>query len=330
MEKNSYIFNFKRWPKGLLLALFFIFLFELLNVVYDDRTYPKPYDGLRLKIKNRISQQKNNVYDVLVFGDCYNLTGIDAQAIERSTSFKVYNFSTHAAQTIFSNYLMLKNYLENSQKKPKYLIMNFLPESVVFTREQLLSGDASLYGFLDGNNKEFLDEFGPLLMIKWLIPSLKHQEFLKKRFWKFQLPKQAEIDRFIESVYRDRGYYSLYGDKIYKGSLYYNFNKYKKPVSSFFDKYFRKMMDLAKENEIQVIYTMYTAPPDWYWIYTKSGMRATYFDYFKNVGSDYANFLYYMPQSILNEMGYYRDTTHLNWIGAKVLSKFLSDVILLE
>lgn len=330
MAKNLSISNFKYFPKALLLSLVFIGIIEAANLFFDDFTFPAPYDSLRMKVKNQLSHQKNNNYDVLIFGDCYNLNGVDASLMEKHTGLSVYNFSTHAANTIFSSYLMLKAYLDSSAKKPQFIIMNYLPESSVLTKEQVVAGNLStFYDFIDGNAAELAKEFGLVNTVKWLIPSLKHQEFFKKRFLEFKFPERREIKGFVRSVHDDRGYYRLYGDRVYQGELFYDTTRYQQPVSQFFDQKIRAMLDLAKKYNIPVIYTMFSAPPNWYSIYAQVGMSKRYFDYFQSLQKDYPNMLYYNPHPFLDKMEFYADSTHLNWFGAATYTEFLSRILIL-
>ena len=219
--KNLSTFNFKRLPIGFLLALLVILLFESLNLLFDDYFYKPPYVGLRVKIKNEILHNANNRFNFLILGDCYPLTGVIPDVIEAKTNLTGFNLATHVDYTILSSYCVLKNYLATCVKKPKYIIISFLPMSCSLTKEEIVSNDMRyFYDFSRNNELSFIKEFGFKQSVLFLIPSLKHQYLWKNILneistLKFLVRNSNKVVPFVNDVQAKRGYASCDEYKIF-------------------------------------------------------------------------------------------------------------------
>ena len=302
--------------------------------------YPWPYDGFRMKIKNEVSQTKDKNFDVLVLGDCYNLEGVDSNIIASNTEMTVFNFATHTNYTIWASKLMLKNYLEHNSKRPKYIVMTFLPKTFIYSKKSAVkSGLPFLYEFKKGNIKEFIKEFGHFATLKILIPSLKHQEYFRNILIPIQMvkkvvdlrekikEKEMTVEKFVRSVHDAGGYYGKYGYQFYKEFVLSAGQRYGVEPSEFFKRNFGEILDMARENNVDVIYHVFSAPPDWFKLYYDSSILKSYLDYIEAIKGTYPNVDFIHTQTFMNKMSYYRDSTHLNWGGTKVLAEFLSYTI---
>lgn len=304
-------------------GLLLIVLFEMSIAILDDRMYPPPFDGLRMKIKNRVAQRSGQDYDILILGDCFNIHGVDPLRLEDKTGLSTYNFATHAAQTVFADYVMLKNYLARN-KPPRFIILHYLPESLVYDRDLVLKESVPhLFEFIGGNQPEFAREFGWPRTIQFMLPSLKQQAFLTRHIRERGLQTTERITNFQQFVYDTRGYYKP-GKIVFRPQMYIDDRRYRKPVSPLFDKYLRKVLDLAAENDITVIYTMLTAPPQVYAMYTRAGMTQRYYEYFNGIRKEYPNIQFFNPRELLKDNRWYLDTTHLNRAGAARFTDFLA------
>jgi len=325
--KNSFTLNFKRLPTGCLLALLFIALFEIFNVIFDDYFYYTPFDGFRIKIKNELSQSYGNSFDILAVGDCYGIVGIMPAVMESETGLTCFNFSTHRHQTILASYCLLKNYLERCLKKPTYIIVSFL--YLTMRDQESTLRQAFFYDYLKGNLGTIIKEFGIESCVKFLIPSLKHQGVLAAHTQNFSFLdfQRKELDEFRKRViYFDKGYYPRNSERVFKGNnvkpILPDFS-----VSPFFKKYLDKIFDLAQRNHISLIYLVPTVP----FVGEKQNKKYTdikgYNDYIRWLKKKYADLIILSPQDMLYQKDLYRDAVHLNERGARILSLYLSQKI---
>jgi hypothetical protein len=326
--RNSFTLNSKRLPKGFLLALLLISLFEVCNVIFDDYFYWMPFDGLRIKIKNELSQSGENRFDILAVGDCYSIVGIVPAIMERETGLTCFNFSTHRNQTVLASYCLLKNYLERCLIRPKYIIVSFLYLTIRDRREMLKQ--AFFYDYIKGNLGTIIKEFGIEQCVKFLIPSLKHQELLAAYTQDPRLidsPGETVLNEFRKQViFLDKGYYPRNSERVFQGNngvpILPDFS-----VSSYFRKYLDKILDLAERNHIRVIYLVPTVPFTEEQPHTKYTDIHDYTDYIRVLKGKYPDLIILSPQDILHQKGLYRDALHLNQQGAQILSLYLSQKI---
>ena len=341
VAKNSFTFNFNRSPKGFLVALALIFVFETCNAIFDnyfyltDKRTPPDFwfEGLRIKVKNSYSQKPDKNYEIVVLGDCYNMIGVIPKIIEKNTGLDCYNFSVFAKQTIFVSYLLFDNYLAESEKKPAYLIIGFKPETLSYTKKDIIKYYMPyLFDFKEGNIFVFIKEFGIFQGIKLLFPSLKHQEVLKEFFRNplnvlERIPGKRQLDNFIKRITTDKGYYARRAKDFYKGDFKVGNSIPNFEISNFTQKYLTKILELSQKNNIKVIYLRPSMPPDVYAIYAERGIAKEYEDFVSDLKTTYEDMVDISPQDVLYNIDMYADNVHLNGKGAQILSKFLSHII---
>jgi hypothetical protein len=326
--RDSFTLNSKRLPMGFLLALVLIALFEVFNAVFDDYFYFTPFDGFRIKIKNELSQSGENRFDILAVGDCYGIVGIIPAILENKTGLTCFNFSTHRNQTILASYCLLKNYLERCSKKPKYIIVSFLYHTMRDERDMVKQ--AFFYDYIKGNFGPVIKEFGIEQCVKFLIPSLKHQDILDGYTQDPRLiviQNKTTLDEFRNRViYLDKGYYPRNEERVFQGSngdpILPDFS-----VSPFFRKYLDKILELAVQNHTRVIYLVPTVPFEGEQPHTKYTDINDYSDYVQLLKKEYPDLIILSPQDMLRQKDLYRDTIHLNQKGARMLSVYLSQEI---
>lgn len=331
VEKNLSIFSSKKIPAGCLLGFIFISAIGAFLVYFDDYIYMSPYLGLRMKMKNEISQKSGNTYDILALGDCYNLVGIDPNMIYEETGLTGFNFATHAMETIIAAYCMFDNYIKFNEKKPEILILGFIPRNCAVTLETIKKVNIiHLYNFGKGNLDVYLKEFGWKHTVKFLIPTLKHQWIVENLIlnpFSTRKPNLKKVDAFIKTVYADKGRHPWYVDDVYDKEITdlgeYNFST----VSPFFDRYLRRILDIAGEQGIQVIYNIPTVTPDRNRLYERYGNMKKYVTYYESLQKEYPKMVIVYPQNLLNEKTMYIDNFHLNGKGSKILNAFLSKKI---
>jgi len=338
--KNSSIFNSKKLPKGFLIALVLILVFEISTAAFDNYFYLAKgrnpnlwFTGLRLKVKNSYSQDPDTSHEILVLGDCYNITGVIPQIIEKNTGLSCYNFSTYAEQSTFASYLLFNNYLKKSTKKPNYLIIGFLPFTLLRTKKYIMTHSMPmLFDFKEGNVHAFIKEFGIAQGLKLIVPSLKRQGIFKQFFKNplkvlREIPNKKQLDNFIKQISVDKGHHvwcvkCVYRDNFKEENSAPNFE-----ISNFNQKYLTKILELSRENNIKVIYLHPSKPPNVYTIYVKRGIVEGYEDFLNYLKITYKDIIDINPQDILNNNNMYVNELHLNGKGAEILSNFLSHII---
>ncbi|MBF0522872.1 MAG: hypothetical protein HQL24_07460 [Candidatus Omnitrophica bacterium] len=329
MENNSFTFNFKKLPWAAITVLCVALLFEIFNRVFDDRMYPFPYDGLRMKIKNQISQTRDTGYDVLIMGDCFNLHGINPLIIEKETGLKVFNYATHSDYTILTSYILLKNHLEHNRKKPSIIVINFIPELTVYGYNAFNKRSLPfLFDIKEGNFFTLMKEIGFQKAVQLQFYSLKNSPFFSEYKFVSGLADAKEINDFKKSVWEEKGYYRRYGEGVYTDYYAPRPFRYQYRPSPFFEKYLRKILDLARENHIFVFFPMITAPEDVYEnLYRPSYMIELYFSFLANLKKEYPNLFFWGWQSEFSNCKLYRDTVHLNHKGCALFSQKIAQMI---
>ena len=99
-------------------------------------------------------------------------------------------------------------------------------------------------------------------------------------------------------------------------------------VSGYYYKYIRAMLDLAGKNNIRVIYSMSSRPPDWYELEERHGIVKQYNAFVDLLKREYPALIVLNPQRLLNEKDMYSSSSHLNKKGARLLTRFLSEALI--
>ena len=316
-----------------MLAIVMVMLFELVILYFDNELYTDLRNGVFAKVKSEVSILPGSNFDILFMGDCYNQTGIDPRIFDHFTGLSSFNFSTDAYHTVMSSYVMLKNYLQANTKKPKYIFIGFLPMVWTQTKEGIIRDYLfSLSDYKNENIVLFLKEFGLMHTVKFFIPTLKHQDFLKKTtlselLWRIR--SKGSIDRqIVDYVFQYRGVFlpPEWGDAVKVNDL---------PsqcggallVSPFFKKYLEVMLELCRKNNIKVVYTVPAVPPSW----AKQAEQCQYNkeirDYLDKLKDKYKNLSVLNPQTVLNADDLYFNELHLNVRGVEKFSKYLAEII---
>ncbi len=328
-ENNSYIFNFNRVPKACLLAILMIFVFEILNAAFDDYFYSPPILwGLRIKTKAELVCERGNNFDMLVLGDSYNTYGIIPKEIYGKTGLSCYNFSMYSPESPFISYCALKDYLNRCAKKPRFIIIGYLQPPDGYARPKNCAIDELNYNtfFIGKNMFLFVKEFGILPVLKTVIPSLRHQDALRKMFsYKFSDKK------LIEAVAKEISFYNGYqpykNDEIYTGraDMWRDLPRYK--VGPLFLKYMKCFLTLACDNNIKVIYLIPSEFSDRYKDSVNRGIVRQYSSLLRLLKKEFPEMIVWGAQDLLNKKELYSDCIHLNRKGALLLSDYLSENI---
>jgi len=331
VAKNLFTFTFKKLPVGFLLALLGIFMFESFNILFDKYLYKPPYDGLKLYTENKISQNQKNKFDYIVLGDCHVHFGVMPVYIDKITGLTGFNLANDTGQTIFCSYCFLKHYLEKCAHKPKYIILSFLRQSCALTKMDIIEyrkQDYSFYDIKDDNKLSIINEFGLKNAYVYLIPSLKHQYLFKAKFkdlfrlW--SIPKNLNKAKlFIQNIWIAKGYNSQPDVKDFTTGKYKpGIEMFK--VSEFFDKYLRAILDIARSNNIKVIYTIPTDYKDHYEEEKSAGAVDAYINYLERLRMEYKNMIIFYPEQDIEQKYLYAYPQHLNYHGALKLSDDLA------
>ncbi|MCP4603636.1 MAG: hypothetical protein GY847_24485 [Proteobacteria bacterium] len=305
-------------------------MFEVANASLDDyfyllapnRPFNESLQSLRMKIKNEVSQKTDNAYDALVLGDCHNLIGIKPNIITKKTGLSCYNFATHRRQSILSTYAMLSNYLNSCQKKPKYMIIGFISDTLSDSKERI--SKANLFDFKKGNLYLLGREFGIFQAVKFSVPSLKHQYFYKtllKKPTSMLIPDKKQIANFYKQVHDNKGYYPWRAKKIQSSR---SRRRRIFTVSDFAKQYLVSILQLSLDNDIKVLYSIPALPPNWYKANQKSGSVPIYEEFVKEIKKEFPSIAFIRSQKTLNRNDLYVGRNHLNGAGATLLSEFLA------
>jgi len=313
------------------MASLMILIFEAFNLIWDDYFYRSPFDGLRANLKNEIALKKGNTYDLLIFGGCYSIKGFIPKVIDKETGLTSFNFSTYDLHSIFSQQLILKNYLRRNSKIPQYVVLSYGPYNA-FNVGKTLS-EENLYFFYDINNGnfiEFLREFGLGRTLSLFIPSLKHQYFYELFIRMRQLPRltpKEKVDDFIKLTYDSGGYDPTNNQNVYDGEIDLDVLQMILDVPPFFKKYITKFLNMAIENNIKVIFVIQTRPKVWHDVELKSGKLKVFKEYMEMLKREYPEMVVLDAQEDLDNSDLYADFFHVNEKGAIALSKLLSEKI---
>lgn len=325
MVKNLFISSFKKIPRAFLSVALLALVFEGGNLVFDDFFYAPPFYGFRVNVLNEFTQAPGHDYDIIAFGDSYNARGIMPEILEKETGLSCYNLSTYFRESILAPYCYLKNYIASCDKKPKYIIMGFIMKSCALEKK-----DAEVPFFHDyakGNYDVLSGEFGIPVTSQFLIPSLKHQYFFRLLFTdpgSLRFKEKDGLDAVVEKIHENNGYYLYQGYAEYTEKAKDHWAGSKFIASDYFDKYLRKMLTIAKDNDITVIYSIPTRPPDWYELDEEYGAMDDYRNYMKDLQKEYPNLVVIDPQLQINEESMYESLWHTNWEGSLILNDILA------
>lgn len=323
MAKSSSTSNSRQRPWAFLIALTVIVVIECLVVRFDEHFYYPPFNNLRMKVKNEISQSPEHHYDVLVLGDSFNLTALDPDLLTAGTDLSAFNYATFAVNSVITSYVLFKNSLEKEGPKPRYLIIGYLDYIPQFSKDYIYEKYAhTLFDFKKGNVGVFTAEFGPALGLKFLIPTLKHQGY----FLLNAKPTPLEKVRAVrQSVYDRKGFYEWHPERVFDGGIDYINTDEAFNVTPYFDKYLHKILTLSARHNIRVLYVMPTVVPELDGRLTAAGRRAAYMAYLRGLKEEFPNMDIIYPALLLSDPQLYTDQDHLNRHGSAVLCEMVRD-----
>jgi len=281
-----------------------------------------PFWGLRMRLKNEMTLKKDNQYEVIIMGDCHNLSSIIPNIIEKNTGLSTFNLATHAENTIFATYLLLNNYLENSLSKPRYLIVGFTPYLFTQNENTILNDNLLVfYDFKKGNFTHFTAAFGLSQSVRFLIPSLKHQEWYIGGAIPFKMSTRKKINKFKQDMLINKGRAELKEDNL----PIIRYDQHTGQVTAFYDKYLNKILQLAKDHNVKVLMNIPTMPSQLKTIIDAKGYTEEYSQYLNNLLTHYPNVTVLSPNHLLKANDFYIDEFHLTQKGAIILSNYLSE-----
>ena len=322
-------------PIAFIICIIGILVFESLNLYFDDRFYTTEMatsqaavsglDGFRMKIKNEYSLNGGLDYDGLILGDSYLLSGVIPTFLEQQTGKKIFNFSGFGDHGVFASYCFLKNYLRTNSKKPQWIILGYHPDTL--SRTKLPAG--YMYELKEGNAVELIEEFGLAQGIKFQIPSLKHQFLYRQILFSFQRPRfltPKQIREFRESVITEKGFYSPHAfQAVAEPARDEDLNTaYRFHVSRSARENLQKIVRLAQDNGIRVIYVVPTLSDDWGRLYDRQSVRADYQGFLSSFHKLYPNIEIWDFQPRIKDFSLYSDRLHLNVNGAQRLTGLIA------
>lgn len=321
-ERSLSIFSFNKLPKGFLIALIAVIVFEAFNVYFDTFFYypDKSLDALTINIKNDIALSDEYNFDIFILGDSHTHFGIKPQIVEQQTGLSCFNFSLYSPQTLFGSYLIFKNYIEAHITKPKYVLIGHEPFSAFSAVTTPIFRLADLE---KGNMLPIIQEYGIIQGFKFLIPSMKHQgrlkEFLKNPL-RFKMPSADQLDSIVRQIYNNKGFNPKIKTapvdtrrKLEEADSFFKNNDLDKfTITPFAKKYFLKILELAKENNVTPVYYVPALPPYMYFRLIKYNYMKEHDRFIDSLKSDYGNLVMINSQKALDDDDYYLDIYHLS------------------
>lgn len=306
----------------------FILLFEGANVAIDNRLYlyrkadgPGDLLGFKVRLKHDYARDSDATYAIAVIGDCYPSTGIKPSVIEAESGLTCFNFATCQMLGVISAYSMVKRICDAPKPPPQYLIVGFIPDTLA--QDGI---DPNLfYELKQGNTDVLLPEFGWAQCLKFQVPSLKHQFFFRNCI-SIKIPSAENIEDARSQVAYDKGYMPWWTGAEYDGKVT---DEFRTPftVTPRAHAYLEKILALADEHEMRVIYLIPTNPPDWFEFHTRSGKTRAYYDYLETLKNAHPRLILLHPQRLLDRKELYADRLHTNGVGTATLSRFIGEVI---
>ena len=260
-------------------------------------------------------EQKNNTIDVLFLGTSHIHTGINPGILFKEYGIASYNF-TSGGQTVVMSYYYLKEAFK--YQKPKLIVFDAFSLSHIRTDE--LINRLGLLGIRLSFNK--------INLIKNVVDIKKWNDY----FLPFNIIHTRYLDLTIGDFVKYKNNINLY--KYYKGYVFGSSisSNYKIDVNNINEKYdinlkieiyFRKIIELAKDNNIPILITVlpYTKT-----IFGDSKKHQAFYNKVRDITEEYNinfNNLNLSNEIKLNFLTDFSDTEHLNYKGAIKVSDYL-------
>jgi hypothetical protein len=343
MENSSYTFNFKEAIKTL-----FSFTLVLTAISYLVGFGFKNLDS-NSNIGESISsnEQLKGDYSFLFIGDSRTHQGVDSKAFSKNLGYEsgnAYNLGRPGMQTPFS-YFILRDYLENNEKPPEALFVQF---SFYLLGGQQWMKDIyfayykpPLWMVLDGVSTQLVT---PMSAVKWYlfprVPLLRHRKRASDLVQIFAQEPTHKFFSMISSVtenrnnlfeetnygYLSRGSHQINNEDILPG-------QYKKGIERGYSLYFKYM---KRFYELALMYDFKIYVYDFPWPILQASIdpqlipvHAYYKELIKKEAANNKNVIH-IEYDFLWENEYFVDPLHLNQKGADRLTKTLSNEFMLQ
>ena len=336
MEKHSCIFNSKLWPGGLFVCLGLIVLFETAVALLPEfLIFDPPYEQKAMELKAE-TVEKHNAYDVLILGDSFAWAGVIPEIIDRKLSVETYNLALNSQQTYLMNYILLKRYIKNCEKKPKLVIMVITASSLTWSDRLSLSDIKDFILPYIRHKSEFLNELDlstRLSVTKYLllttVPSIKRQYIFRDNIFK-RVRNKKLYEKHIEEYKRYKGY--MFNPAVPKNNgidvedivdrvKYFQ-------LSQLNTVYLLRILDLLEKNGIQTVLVGQSVRAELNQWFEEYGIYEKVEDFIEKISSPFGNVLPYLPMhDVAGNPALYKDETHLSYEGAALYTQILTQRI---
>lgn len=336
MGRHLYIFSSKVIPKGFLIFLMLVFVFEtFVYFIPEYAMFNAPYEHVQMRMKGECVD-KENKYDVIILGDCKGWAGIRTTTLEEALSVTGYNLSVNVRQSYLIAYIMLTRYLRKCVEKPTLVILQVSANSLL--REQNMDFirfkeyilpyfrvDADLMNELPTRLKFECYTYSLLTRL----PSLKRQYFLRNKLWPVKIfnSDRALYQKYLAFFEKEKGYYSEDLDpstqrvEVIKDIP----ERYKKFLLSEYNLfYIKKILLLLKTHHINVVICTSPVRNDELRIWDRYNVRENLNSVLVRLSRDYNARAFWDMSHIASNEEYFVDDMHLNDKGAAIYTKELA------
>lgn len=227
----------------LIITIIFIILFNIISFLLMDK-----WNGYGTDVLNFYKQDKNTI-DILVLGSSHAYCSFNPYLIEEKTGFKAYNFCTQE-QPIWITYHYLKEALKT--QKPKYIFLDV--HTVVALKSKY---------HIESVNRDALDRIkmsiNKIEAINVSVETLEERMSYYFNIVKYH-PRFKELNKndfevtFLGKTVDNKGHIALdAGDTKINIIKHENIDETINPPEKNI-KYLEKIIQLAKENNIQLIF----------------------------------------------------------------------------
>jgi len=309
-----------KFPTAALLAFLIVLGIECL-IAKDDLRF---YEGAQLatQFKASFAKEKTNDFDYIVIGHSFIYFAIRPDLVDPETGLKGFNLSVTKELSLLSELCILRNYLENAKKLPKYIIVSVDQFACADSKERHPDKISYLYGIDNSCRDLFYEEFGLVETIKTQIPSIRHQWFFQEAYLnpqKFHWWTEEQINHELGKIQKDQGHLKWRVNETYVKEPLTEEQawSWRKPVTEFCQKYLEQILDLATAGGSQVIYII---PSQFY------GSNKIYNDYIYSLADKYPQMLIWDSQDVLgDDANLYYDQSHPNAKGTEKFSAYFAE-----
>lgn len=285
--------------------------------VYMDREYA---DWQSKKEYVRLAGGKE---EILFLGDSRMLAAVDPTILPKPG----FNLAINGANPV-EMYFTLKNYIEN-HPKPKAVFVGFAPEHMAsldaykrrnfhfhyFTYEEAMESQRQIFESdhysKEQQNKELIDDWHYFLRL----PTRYGNVIIKSKF-----KRGAEYKKRYHETIANLGHSVVVTGKQNNEANWEARQKQLQILGSN-DFYFRKIIELCKENEISIYILQLPVNPKSEQLIKESGFREAYADYMCGIADEFH--VEIEPYPSVYPENCFGDSSHLNAHGTEVYTKEL-------